>query len=80
MKSECECALRRVLFHHSLLCLSCDLQKLVILFCLLFVFIFRYLTPDPTVLLSELSQSTSKKYNKLNSAIVTLVSSHHACF
>ena len=33
----------------------------------------RYLTPDPTILLSDLSETTSKRYNKLNSAIVTLV-------
>lgn len=41
------------------------------------VCVCRYLTPDPTVLLSELSTTTSKKYNKLNSAIATLVSDTH---
>jgi GTPase SAR1 family protein len=36
----------------------------------------KYLTPDPTILLSDLSETTSKRYNKLNSAIVTLISDY----
>lgn len=40
----------------------------------LVVFLLRFLTPDTSILLSELGKTTSKKYHKLNSAIATLVS------
>ena len=40
--------------------------------------VYSYLTPDPTILLSELSKTTSKKYHKLNSAIAALVCEEEA--
>lgn len=38
------------------------------------VFGFRFLDPDPSSLLSELSKSMGEKYHQLNKAIATLVS------
>ena len=38
----------------------------------------RYLDPETSVLLNELSQTTNKKYHKLNKAICSLVSIEHS--